>query len=224
MNKSAIILLSGGLDSFVSLAAALEEYDVKLALTFDYSQRAFMEEFEASSEICKYYKIEHKVIKLPFLAQITNTALADENKNLEFDTLGEESKNAVWVPNRNGLFLNIAASYADSMNIDYIIIGANKEEAGTFSDNSLEFLKLADEFFNYSTQKHPKILAPLANLEKYQIINLALEKKAPLKLIKSCYDSKEKTGAKHCGKCESCKRLKAAILKSVNKDLLNLFF
>ena len=57
MSKSAIILLSGGLDSFVSLAAAYDEYDVKLALTFDYSQRAFMEEFEASSEICKYYKI-----------------------------------------------------------------------------------------------------------------------------------------------------------------------
>ena len=70
----------------------------------------------------------------------------------------------------------------------------------------------------------PKILAPLKDLEKYEIINLAIEKSAPLEFLKSCYNSKEISGKKHCGKCESCKRLHNAILKSVNKDLLKLFF
>lgn len=224
MNKKGIVLLSGGLDSLVSIAAASDFCKVELALTFDYSQRALKEEIEASSKIADFYGIEHKVVKLPFLSEITNNALVDDCANLEFKTLDENSAKAVWVPNRNGLFLNIAASFADAKKYDYIIIGANKEEAGTFPDNSEEFLLRADEFFKFSTMVQPKILAPLKNLEKYEIINLAIEKSAPLEFLKSCYNSKEISGKKHCGKCESCKRLHNAILKSVNKDLLKLFF
>lgn len=224
MSKKGVVLLSGGLDSLVSIAAAGDFCNVELALTFDYSQRAVEEEIEASSKIADFYGIEHRVVKLPFLSEITNNALVDDSVNLEFKTLDENSAKAVWVPNRNGLFLNIAASFADSKKYDYVIIGANKEEAGTFPDNSEEFLTRADEFFKFSTMAQPKILAPLKNLEKYEIINLAIEKSAPLEFLKSCYNSKEISGKKHCGKCESCKRLHNAILKSVNKDLLKLFF
>ena len=224
MNKKGVVLLSGGLDSLVSIAAARDFCKVELALTIDYSQRAVEEEIEASSKIADFYGIEHRVVKLPFLSEITNNALVDECANLEFKTLDENSAKAVWVPNRNGLFLNIAASFADSQKYDYVIIGANKEEANTFPDNSEEFLTRADEFFKFSTMVQPKILAPLKNLEKYEIINLAIEKSAPLEFLKSCYNSKEISGKKHCGKCESCKRLHNAILKSVNKDLLKLFF
>ncbi len=224
MSKRAVVLLSGGLDSLVSVAAASEYCKVELALTFDYSQRALEEEIEAAAQISEFYNIEHRVIKLPFLAEITNNALTNASRNLDFEKPDEASARAVWVPNRNGLFLNIAASFSDAYGFDYIIIGANKEEAGTFSDNSAEFLKVADGFFEYSTLKHPKILAPLEKLEKYEIINLAVEKKAPLEYLKSCYNSKKISGLKHCGKCESCRRLRDAILKSVNKDLIKLFF
>lgn len=224
MNKKAVVLLSGGLDSLASVCAARDFCDVVLALTFDYSQRSSEEEIQAAKQIAQFYNIEHRVVKLPFLAQITDNALTDEDAQLEFDTLDKNSAKAVWVPNRNGLFLNIAASYADSFNLDYIIIGANKEEAQTFPDNSEEFVKRAQSLFEYSTLKKPKVLAPLKELEKFEIINLAVEKKAPFEFLKSCYNSSLQTGVKHCGKCESCKRLRAAILKSVNKGLINLFF
>ena len=131
---------------------------------------------------------------------------------------------AVWVPNRNGLFLNIAAMYCDSFNIDYIIFGANKEEAGTFSDNSIQFNNIADEFFKLSTLKKPKILAPCANLEKYEIVQEGVNLNVDFSLLKSCYNSIKKTGKSHCGVCESCKRLHSAIVKSNNKNLLNIIF
>lgn len=223
MNKpKAIILLSGGLDSFISLVAAQNDYDIKLALTFDYGQRAVKDEIEASKKICKIYNIKHKIIKLPFLKDISNSALNNTNKNLEFDNLGIDSMKAVWVPNRNGLFLNIAGCFCDAMKLEYIIFGANKEEAGTFSDNSSEFCTMADRFLEYSTLNKPKVLAPLINLEKFEIINLAIKLDADLSLLKSCYNSTNE--GKHCGICESCKRLKNAILKSSNKDLIKLFF
>ena len=76
----------------------------------------------------------------------------------------------VWVPNRNGLFINIAAAYADSYEFDYIIIGANKEEAKTFSDNSKQFIKDINSSLKTSTNHDVKVLAPLINLDKNEII------------------------------------------------------
>lgn len=223
LKNKAVVLLSGGLDSYVSAAMAARCLDVRLALTFDYNQRAAKDEIEASSKIAKYLNIEHKVIKLPFLNEISTSALNKEGENLEFEELGAESMKAVWVPNRNGLFLNVAACFCDSYGFNYIVFGANKEEAETFSDNSNEFIKACDRCFELSTNARPKVFSPLVNLEKFEIINLALRLGVDLSLLKSCYN-KAQNGKTHCGVCESCKRLKAAILKSENKDLIKLFF
>ncbi len=224
MDKKGVILLSSGLDSLVSLYLAKKECDVVLALTFDYGQKANIDEIKAAQKITSKLEIEHKIIKLPFLKEVADNALTNSSKTLEFDELGINSMKAVWIPNRNGLFLNIAAMYCDSLNLDYIIFGANKEEAETFSDNSLEFNKIADEFFKFSTLKKPKILAPCANLEKFEIVQKGVDADVDFSLIKSCYNSYEKTGKTHCGTCESCKRLYSAIVKSGNKNLLNIIF
>ena len=206
-----IILLSGGLDSLVSLGILKEKYGISLALTFDYGQKSAKKEIEMSSKICDYYKINHKVIKLDWLKEITHTALVSDD-NLP-EEMNEKSAKNVWVPNRNGLFLNIAGAFADGENYDYIIIGANKEEAGTFPDNTEKFIERINAEFEFSTQKHPKIIAPLINCDKNDIVRLALENKIPLQFVHSCYAQ----GEKHCGKCESCQRLKNA-LKANNDE------
>lgn len=199
-----IILLSGGLDSLVSLG--LGEYSVELALTFDYGQKSAKYEIDASKKICDFYNIKHKVIELDWLKSITHTALvADVDLP---DKIDENSAKNVWVPNRNGLFLNIAGSFADGEDYDYILIGANKEEAGTFSDNTQTFVDRVNAEFEYSTNKRPKVVAPLINYDKNDIVKLALKNNIPLNLVKSCYAG----GEKHCGKCESCIRLKNALM------------
>ncbi len=215
MSKS-IILLSGGLDSLVSLG--LGGYDVSLALTFDYGQKSVKDEIEASEKICEYYGIEHKVIKLDWLKDITHTALvADIDLP---DKIDENSAKNVWVPNRNGLFLNIAGSFADAENYDYIIIGANKEEAQTFPDNTKEFIERINSEFEFSTRKRPKVVAPLINYDKNDIVKLALEHDIPLNLVKSCYAG----GEKHCGKCESCIRLKNALTYNQAEEYIKELF
>lgn len=205
----SIILLSGGLDSLVSLGLKKEELNITLALTFDYGQKSAPTEIDASKKICEYYNIEHKVIKLDWLKQITHTSLVSEDsvptgKALEKP---EDSAKSVWVPNRNGLFLNIAGSFADSEDYDYILIGANKEEAQTFPDNTAEFINAINKEFEYSTQKKPKVYAPLINYIKNDIVMLALKHNIPLDLTRSCYQG----GERHCGICESCSRLKHAL-------------
>ena len=221
MTKS-IVLLSGGLDSLVSLGLKRNELNVSLALTFDYGQKSAQQEIDASKKICEYYGIEHEVIKLDWLKNITQTSLVSADKIPTGDALndGNQSMKSVWVPNRNGLFLNIAGSYADSYGYDYVLIGANKEEAQTFSDNTQEFIDAINKEFEYSTQNAPKVVAPLINYIKNDIVMLALDSGIPLELTRSCYQG----GVKHCGICESCVRLKNSLLANNDQKYIKVLF
>lgn len=221
MNKS-IILLSGGLDSLVALgySKTKTDYNVELALTFDYGQKAAKEEIKTSKDICDYYNIEHKVIKLDWLKEITNTSLVsnDNVPNTGFKTV--ESAKSVWVPNRNALFLNIAASFCDSYGYKYILFGANKEESVVFPDNTEEFRAQVTKCFETSTLVKPVVVAPLINYNKGDIVKIAVENSMPLNLVRSCYNS----GEKHCGECESCNYLKNALLKNNCNEYIKLLF
>ncbi len=220
MVKSAVILLSGGLDSLVSLGLVRKNYENMLALTFDYGQKAVQAEIDASQKICVYYKILHKVIQLDWLKEITHTALVSDEKvptDIEDYTA---SMKAVWVPNRNGLFLNIAACYADAEGCEDIIIGANKEEGETFSDNTIEFANRVSAEFEYSTLVKPRVVAPLINYNKDDIVKKALENNIPLEFVKSCYIG----GEKNCGRCESCLRLKSALKNNGAEEYIKLLF
>jgi 7-cyano-7-deazaguanine synthase len=223
----AVTLLSSGLDSVAALAIAAKDLNIEMAITFDYGQRAREREIEYSREICKYFGIEHRVIKLDWLSEITSTSLV--NKDIEvpsvsFEDLDETaqagitdaSAKAVWVPNRNGVMLNIAGSFAESRGCDCIIVGFNGEEAGTFPDNSLAYVQAMDRAFSNSTQNGVKIMASLIELGKTEIVIRALEAKAPLEYSWSCYHG----GEIPCGECESCVR-RARAFKNVGvKDPL----
>ena len=222
MKNKAIILLSGGLDSLVALGFSKlsDDYNVELALTFDYGQKSVKEEIEASKKICDYYKIEHRVIKLDWLKEITRTSLvaSDSVPTEGFETA--KSAEAVWVPNRNALFINIAASFCDSFGYKYILYGANKEEAGNFPDNTEEFRAQITELFKTSTLVQPQVVAPLINCTKGDIVKIAVDNSMPLDLVMSCYNS----GEGHCGKCESCHYLKKALLENNCHEYINKLF
>ena len=213
----AIILLSGGLDSVVSLALCKEKYNVTFALTFDYGQKSAEQEIQSCKKICEYYKIQHKIIKLDWLKAITHNALVDGE---DIPSGIQKTSNSVWVPNRNGLFLNIAGCFADSEDFDYILIGANKEESKTLHDNTQKFIDKINAEFEYSTKKQPKIIPPLINFDKNDIVKQAIEHSVPLELIWSCYDGKNN----HCGKCESCTRLKNALIANNDTKYLKILF
>ena len=216
----SIILLSGGLDSLVALGAYKEEYNIDFALTFDYGQKSVKEELNTSKKICEYYKISHKIIKLDWLKEITKTALVSDLEIPRENIGTEKSAKSVWVPNRNGLFLNIAASFSDSFGYNYILFGANRDEGQTFPDNTEEFRSEISNVFELSTMQKPKVVAPLINYSKDDIVKIAIEKGVPLDLVRSCYES----GTLHCGKCESCRHLKKALINNKAYKYLDLLF
>ncbi len=221
-NNDAVILLSGGLDSLVALDYAIKHMniDVKLALTFDYGQKAAQKEAEVSKKICEYYKLEHKIITLDWLKDITKTALISGSTVPRENLNTKESAQAVWVPNRNSLFLNIAGCYCDSFGYKYIIYGANKDEAKTFPDNTEKFRKASTKVLKTSTLVRPEVLAPLINYTKDDIVKIAIRDFVPLELVWSCYEM----GSKHCGKCESCSHLKEALVTNHAEKYIDLLF
>ena len=189
--KKAIALLSSGLDSSVALASVIaQNYDIALALTVDYGQRAAVREIEAARKIAQYYDIAHQVVELPWLRELLPKALTSGEKNNwpEAGAPGAEALKMVWVPNRNGVLLNVAAAYAEAMGADAIIFGANAEEAVDFPDNTPAYRDQLNAAFEYSTMNHVKIETPVGNLTKPQIVELAAKLKAPLHLVWSCYE------------------------------------
>jgi len=208
------VLLSGGLDSAVSLVQALKETDVALSLTFDYGQRAAEKEKNAAAALSAHYKINHRVLEVPFLKEITRTALVSEREDLPEPGLSELDDNEksvvsaalVWVPNRNGVFINIAAAFAEAYHCGIIVTGFNREEAATFPDNSRDFVSAANNALSYSTLNKVRLVSYTQQLDKVEIIKLGLKNGLPFQHVWSCYRGEEKM----CGRCESCLRFRRA--------------
>lgn len=222
MKHQAIALLSGGLDSGVASYLAREECNIVQAITFDYGQRARSREVEAASSLCRQNGISHQVIEIPWLADLAQTALISKNSEVprpSFSELDDKSRSLerarqVWVPNRNGLFANIAACFADARSLDAIIMGFNAEEGASFADNTHEFAESLDTCFSMSTLAHPKILSPTVRLNKEEVARLAAE--FGYTDFWSCYHG----GERMCGRCESCMRTVRAFKRIGHFDLI----
>lgn len=202
-----VAILSGGLDSTVSLAAATRKMDVVLAITFDYGQRAAKRERAAAAAIAKHYRIPHRVIAVPWLAELTGTALVNRRAELPRNEMSVRSAKAVWVPNRNGVFIEIAAAHAESMGATRLITGFNKEEAVTFPDNSPEYVAAVNRALSFSTANGVRVVSFTGNLEKKGIVRLGRRLGAPLEHLWPCYEG----GRTWCGQCESCLRSRRAL-------------
>ena len=211
-SQQYIVLLSGGLDSVTNLYCAQKEGRVVRALTFDYGQRSRLSEIKAASYYCEKLKISHEVIELPWLKNLTQTALVNTSMDIprlnHLDDLNEAriTAKAVWVPNRNGVFLNIAACYAESMGVEFVIPGFNKEEASTFPDNSPAFIEAVTSSLSLSTLSQVKVACFTSGLDKIEMVKKAQELGVDFKALWSCYEG----GDVPCGQCESCQRSKRA--------------
>jgi 7-cyano-7-deazaguanine synthase len=208
-----VALLSGGLDSTVSTALAARELGVLAAVTFRYGQRAAGEEVRSARRIARALGIRHRVISLPWLGRLGGGALTDPSlavpaigkKDLESGRALSAAR-AVWVPNRNGLFINAAASLAEAWGAAWIVAGFNREEAGAFPDNGSEFVRAVNASLRRSTLSGVRAVSFVQGMDKTAMVEAGLRVGAPLSEIYSCY----RGDAMHCGTCESCRRLERA--------------
>lgn len=209
-----VVLLSGGLDSLVAAFLAAREMTLALALTADYGQRAAACEIRAARRVAAALGIPHTVVPLEWVGHLAPNALTAPGGELphltteELDTpVAEAAAAAVWVPNRNGLLVNVAAVYAETLDCQAIICGFNREEAATFPDNSPAYVDMANAALALSTRTQVQVLSPTLHLSKAEIVRRGREVGAPLDLVWSCYEA----GPVPCGRCASCLRLQRAL-------------
>lgn len=225
--RKVVVLLSSGLDSTVNAFEAMKHHhEIVLALTFDYGQKAAVKEIESAREMAQYLNIPHKVVQLPWFKDFNASSLIVQDKqvptgsqvSIDDSSMSAESAKSVWVPNRNGIFVNIAAAYAEALGADAVIPGFNAEEAATFPDNSRDFLEQSTKALWYSTANHVTVGCYTAHLRKPDIVRLGQGLQVPWDLTWPCYFA----GDKWCGECESCQRARRAF-DSAKVDVSHLF-
>jgi 7-cyano-7-deazaguanine synthase len=207
--KTAIILLSGGLDSITVLALARQQGYACYALSFDYGQR-HNAELEAAANIAKHYGVlDHKVIKLG-LGSIGGSALTDENIAVPMSP--QQGIPVTYVPARNTIFLSFALGWAEVLDSHDVFIGVNAVDFSGYPDCRPEFIKAFQDMANLATKAGVEghkiqIHTPLIALSKAEIIQQGLALGIDYAITVSCYAADQQGRA--CGLCDAC-RLRAA--------------
>ena len=205
MQKKAVILLSGGLDSITVLAYALKHGYNCYALSFDYGQRHNAELNAASAIAIKYHVEEHKIINLG-LASIGGSALTD--RHIQVPDHAQEGIPVTYVPARNTIFLAFALAWAEVIKSNDIFIGVNAIDYSGYPDCRPEFIGAFQKLANLATKAGVEgdeilIHTPLINLTKAEIIKLGYDLSVDYADTVSCY-SADSAGLA-CGKCDACR-------------------
>lgn len=204
-----IVLFSGGIDSTVALAMAIQQGRQCHAVSFDYGQRHRLE-LECAKAIAAHYNVPHLVIKIdpaPFAtSSLVNAALtiAQDRSVAEITVAGTPN---TYVPGRNTLFLAYALSLAEAVNADEIVIGANAMDASPYPDCRPQYFEAFQALANCATQQAiekcgPKIVTPLLYWDKKAIVDKGRSLGAPLEMTFSCYAPTAENAP--CGHCDAC--------------------
>ena len=205
--KSAVVLLSGGLDSMVSAGIARERGFEVIALTVDYNQRHRVE-LEAARAIAAVLADRHIVVPLDLRAFGGSALTADIT--VPKDGL-EDGIPVTYVPARNTILLSLALGLAEASGARDIFIGVNALDYSGYPDCRPEFIAGFEELANLATKAGVEgdrftIHAPLQHMSKAQIAREAQRLELDPALSHSCYDPLP--DGRHCGRCDAC-RLRA---------------
>ena len=212
IQKKAIVLLSGGLDSITVLALAKKQGYSCYALSFDYGQRHNAELISAA-QIAKDYQVEdHKIIKLG-LSSIGGSALTDEH--IAVPNTPQQGIPVTYVPARNTIFLSFALGWAEVLDLTDIFIGVNAVDYSGYPDCRPEFIAAFQQLANLATKAGVEgesftIHTPLIALSKAEIIKQGIALGVNYQQTVSCYSADNQGQA--CGVCDACRLRKTGFM------------
>jgi len=208
--RSAVVLLSGGLDSATALAIAIHEGYRAHALSFRYGQRHAVELAAARRVAEKLGAAEHEIVDID-LRPFGGSALTDDaipvphhDRAAELDT---ETIPITYVPARNTIFLSFALAWAEVLGAEDVFLGVSAVDYSGYPDCRPEYIAAYEAMANLATKagvegrQHLTIHTPLITLSKAQTIQRGLELGVDYGLTHSCYDPVD---TRPCGTCDSC--------------------
>lgn len=201
--RIAVVLLSGGMDSCVTLARAIEDGCEVAALHVNYGQRTQERELQAYHDICDHYGVTKRlVVDISHLAAIGGSSLTDERMEVTPAVLDTDEIPTSYVPFRNANILAIATSWAEVLGAHRLYIGAVEEDSSGYPDCRRSFFDAFERVIELGTKPGTAcaVVTPVIDLTKRQIVEEAMRLQAPLHLTWSCY----KRNDVPCGECDSC--------------------
>jgi 7-cyano-7-deazaguanine synthase len=198
----AVIAISGGMDSCVTAAVAIEHFELAF-IHFNYGQRTERRELRAFNDLADFYKVKMRlVVDYSHFANIGGSSLTDKNIQVSKANLSNKEIPSSYVPFRNANILSACTSWAEVLNARVVFIGAVYEDSSGYPDCRPEFFKAFEKVIEIGTKPLTKIKieTPVIHLSKAEIVKLGMELKAPLELTWSCYQNEDKA----CGICDSC--------------------
>jgi 7-cyano-7-deazaguanine synthase len=207
--KNAVVLLSGGLDSATTAAVARRDGYSLYALSFDYGQRHRFELDSARRVASALGVARHVVMKID-LAQFGGSSLvgASDVPKDRTEAAMSEGIPSTYVPARNTVFLAMALAFAETVGAADLFLGVNAVDYSGYPDCRPEYLAAFEALANLATKAGVegtlkfKILAPLVQLAKAEIIQLGTQLGVDYGLTHSCYDPSPEGVS--CGHCDSC--------------------
>ncbi len=212
--ESAVVLLSGGMDSLVTTAWAARNHDLAL-LHVSYGQRTADREKQAFLDIAAHYGVEQTlVLSIDHLRVIGGTSLIDRSIPLRTEGVQKDVIPTSYVPFRNAHLLSMAVSWAEVLGAGSVWIGAVEEDSSGYPDCSEAFFNAFGRAVGHGTAAgNIEIRIPLIHMSKSSIVTRGIELDAPFDLSWSCYQATESA----CGVCDSC-RLRLNAFKDNNLD------
>ncbi len=205
MKKQSVVVHSGGMDSSICLALAIEQFGAEnvLALSFTYGQRHSVE-LDHAQKICEHFGVERTIINLDCLQKITESALLNSSTPIK----KEKGIPNTLVVGRNGLMARIAAIHAHSVGANNIFMGVIEvEEANSgYRDCSRKYMDIIQAALRVDfADPEFTIKTPLVYMTKKQTMDLSYQMgilRDLVELTLSCYEGIPNEG---CKKCPACK-------------------
>lgn len=200
--RLAVVAVSGGMDSCVTAAFANKDFNLCFA-HFNYGQKTEKRELKAFNDIADFYNVDNRlIVNIKYLAEIGGSSLTDKNIQISKADLESKEIPSSYVPFRNANILSVCVSWAEVLKAEAIFIGAVYEDASGYPDCRPQFYSAFQNMINEGTkpESNIKIVTPIINLSKAEIVKKGIELNAPLHLTWSCYQNEDEA----CGKCDSC--------------------
>jgi 7-cyano-7-deazaguanine synthase len=200
----AVVCLSGGMDSCVCASLAARDYDV-YALHFSYGQRTEARELRSAEDVAHIVGVRELLpLRIDLFRRIGGSALTDSS--IAVPVAGDEASighevPVTYVPFRNAHFLSAAVSWAEVLGAKTVFIGAVEQDSSGYPDCRPAYYEAFNRLIEEGTKVGDiRIVTPLIELRKSEIVRLGVELGAPFHVSWSCYSGETVA----CGICESC--------------------
>lgn len=199
MSNKAVVVYSGGMDSYTVLHTALAAGKDVYALSFNYGQR-HSKELDVAAKVCQKFNIPHKVVDISAINSLmAGSSLTDDIEIPEGHYAEDSMKNTV-VPNRNMVLLSMAIAYAVSLEAPEVYYGAHAGDHHIYPDCRPEFVHAMNAVSQIANYEPVEIVTPFLSSSKGEILVAGLAMNLNYGDTWTCYNGREKA----CGKCGAC--------------------